>query len=167
MLRELRIRNFAVIETVTVPFASGLNVLTGETGAGKSIVIDALLLVRGARAQIDVIRTDAEPATVEAVFDVAGRREALAVPGEAGLAPEDGQLVVRRDLASAGRHRAFVKDGAVTVGLLERLGDELVEIHGQHEHQRLLEPARQLDLLDRFAGAEPARERMATAFAAW
>src|SRR5262245_30941404 len=167
MLRELRIRNFAVIETVTVPFAPGLNVLTGETGAGKSIVIDALLLVRGGRAQIDVIRTDAETATVEAVFDVAGRREALAVLAEAGLTPEDGRVVVRRELARSGRHRAFVNDGAVTVGLLERLGDELVEIHGQHEHQRLLEPARQLDLLDRFAGAEPARERVGAAFAAW
>ncbi len=167
MLRELRIRNFAVIETVTVPFAPGLNVLTGETGAGKSIVIDALLLVRGARAQTDVIRTEAESATVEAVFDVAGRREVLGVLAEAGLAPEEGQVVVRRELARSGRHRAFVNDSAVTVGLLERLGDELVEVHGQHEHQRLLEPARQLDLLDRFAGAEPLQERVSAAFAAW
>ncbi|MGH7393037.1 MAG: AAA family ATPase, partial [Candidatus Rokuibacteriota bacterium] len=167
MLRELRIRNFAVIETVTVPFAPGLNVLTGETGAGKSIVIDAILLVRGVRAQADVIRADAESATVEAVFDVTGRREVLAVLADAGLAAEDGEVVVRRELARSGRHRAFVNDCAVTVGLLERLGDELVEVHGQHEHQRLLEPARQLDLLDRFASAEAARERVGAAFAAW
>jgi len=119
MLRELRIRNFAVIETVSVPFAPGLNVLTGETGAGKSIVIDAILLVRGGRAQTDVIRTDAETATVEAVFDVDGRRETLALLGDAGLVPEDGQVVVRRELARSGRHRAFVNDSAVTVGLFE------------------------------------------------
>jgi DNA repair protein RecN (Recombination protein N) len=162
MLRELRIRNFAVIESVTVPFGPGLNVLTGETGAGKSMLIDAILLVRGARAQTDVIRTDAETATVEAVFDVEPRGPVANVLDEAGLALEDGQLVVRRELARGGRHRAFVNDSAVTVALLERLGDHLVEVHGQHEHQRLLEPARQLELLDRFADAEDLRERVAS-----
>src|SRR5262245_65029849 len=111
MLRELAIRNLAVVEEARVAFAPGLNVLTGETGAGKSIVIDALLLVRGGRAQIDVIRTDAETATVEAVFELGGRREALAVLAEAGLAPEDGQVVVRRELVGSGRQRALVNDG--------------------------------------------------------
>ncbi|HEY3064614.1 MAG TPA: DNA repair protein RecN [Methylomirabilota bacterium] len=161
MLRELRIRNFAVVESATVPFEPGLNVLTGETGAGKSILLDALLLLRGVRAQTDVIRADAETATVEAVFEVAPASAAATVVEEAGLALDDGLLVVRRELARNGRHRAFVSDSPVTVGLLERLGDHLVEVHGQHEHQRLLEPARQLDLLDRFAGAEDDRERVA------
>ncbi|MBI2016371.1 MAG: AAA family ATPase, partial [Candidatus Rokubacteria bacterium] len=161
MLRELRIRNFAVIESVTVALASGLNVLTGETGAGKSMLIDAILLVRGARAQADVIRTDAETATVEAVFDVEPRGPVAAALEEAGLGLEDGQLVLRREVSRAGRHRAFANDSPVTVGLLERLGDHLVEVHGQHEHQRLLEPARQLELLDRFADAEELRERVA------
>src|SRR5882762_3876490 len=151
MLREIRIRNFAVIDSVTVPFGPGLNVLTGETGAGKSMLIDAILLVRGARAQTDVIRTDAETATVEAVFDVEPRGPVASVLEEAGLSLEDDQLVVRRELARSGRHRAFVNDSAVTVALLDRLGDHLVEVHGQHEHQRLLEPARQLELLDRVA----------------
>src|SRR5256885_2835876 len=162
--RELRIRNFAVVENVTVPFAPGLNVLTGETGAGKSILVDAILLVRGARAQTDVIRADAESATVEAVFAVP-EGAVTAVLDEAGLTVEDGEIVVRRELSRSGRHRAFVNDAAVTVGLLERLGDALVQVHGQHEHQRLLEPARQLDLLDRFADAEPLRERFAALFA--
>ena len=162
MLRELRIRNFAVIESVTVAFGPGLNVLTGETGAGKSMLIDAILLVRGARAQTDVIRTDAETATVEAIFDVEPRGPVANVLDEAGLTLEDGQLVVRRELARGGRHRAFVNDSAVTVALLERLGDYLVEVHGQHEHQRLLDPARQLELLDRFADAEDLRERVAS-----
>src|SRR5919204_676443 len=161
MLRELRIRNFAVVESATVPFERGLNVLTGETGAGKSILLDALLLLRGARAQGDVIRTDSETATVEAVFDVSPGSTATAVLEEVGLVPDDGALVVRRELARSGRHRAFVNDAAVTVALLDRLGDHLVEVHGQHEHQRLLEPARQLELLDRFADAEALQGRVA------
>src|SRR5437667_412834 len=161
MLRELRIRNFAVIESVAVEFRPGLNVLTGETGAGKSMLIDAILLVLGARAQTDVIRRDADAATGEAVFDVEPRGAVAATLDEAGLAPDDGVLVARRELSRSGRHRAFVNDAAVTVALLERLGDHLVEVHGQHEHQRLLEPARQLELLDRFADAEELRERVA------
>src|SRR6058998_720065 len=165
MLREIRVRNFAVIDAVTAAFGPSLNVLTGETGAGKSMLIDAILLIRGARAQTDVIRTDAETATVEAVFDVAPRGPASAVLDEAGLGLDQGQLVVRRELARSGRHRAFVNDSPVTVGLLERLGDHLVEIHGQHEHQRLLEPARQLDLLDRFADTDELRDRVGDLFA--
>src|SRR5256884_1485799 len=160
MLRELRIRNFAVIESVAVECRPGLNVLTGETGAGKSMLIDAILLVLGARAQTDVIRSDADAATVEAVFAVEPRGAVAATLDEAGLAPDDGVLVARRELSRSGRHRAFVNDAAVTVALLERLGDHLVEVHGQHEHQRLLEPARQLELLDRFADAEELRERV-------
>jgi len=161
MLRELRLRNFAVVETVTVPFTAGLNVLTGETGAGKSILVDAIVLVRGARAQADVIRADAETATVEAVFAITPGGAARAVLDDAGLAPDDnGEVVVRRELARSGRHRAFVNDSPVTVGLLERLGDVLVEVHGQHEHQHLLEPARQLELLDRFADTEEACARV-------
>src|SRR2546427_2316521 len=160
MLRELTIRNLAVLEEAKVAFAAGLNVLTGETGAGKSIVIDALLLVRGARVQADLIRTGAETASVEAVFEVPPSGPVAAVLDEAGHAPADGQLVIKRELSRSGRHRVFVNDSAATAGLLERLGDVLVEIHGQHEHQRLMEPARQLDLLDRFADCEEARHRL-------
>src|SRR5687768_9337506 len=165
MLRELRIKNFAVIESVTVPFTPGLNVLTGETGAGKSMLIDALLLVRGARVQSDVIRADAESATVEAVFAVARHAGVAAVLDDAGLAADEGEIVIRRELSRSGRHRAFVNDSPVTVSLLERLGDELVEVHGQHEHQRLLEPARQLAVLDRFADVEELAERVAALYA--
>src|SRR5207249_3106826 len=147
MLRELRIRNFAVVDAVEVELEPGFNVLTGETGAGKSLLIDAILLVRGGRAQTDLIRKDAEVATVEAVFEVGERSAAASVLDEAGLDTGDGRIVVRREVARAGRHRAFVNDGAVTLGLLERLGDQLVEVHGQHEHQRLLAPAHQLALL--------------------
>src|SRR5688572_31573328 len=107
MLREIRLKNFAVVDAVTAAFGPGLNVLTGETGAGKSILIDAILLVRGARAQTDVIRADADAATVEAVFECPKGSGAAAVLAEAGLDPDDGEIVIRRELARAGRHRAF------------------------------------------------------------
>lgn len=161
MLRELRVRDLAVIENVAVPFDAGLNVLTGETGAGKSILIDAVLLLRGARAQADAIRSDAEIARVEGVFAVGAGSSAAEVLEEAGLRPEDGEIVVRRELVRSGRHRAFVNDSPVTVALLERLGDFLVQVHGQHEHQRLSETGPQLEMLDRFAGVEALGNRVA------
>src|SRR2546428_8719719 len=110
MLREIRIKNFAVIETVTVPFAPGLNVLTGETGAGKSIVIDAILLVSGGRGQTDVIRSDAETATVAAVFDPPRGGGARPGPEEAGNSADESALVLRRELGRPGPHRALRND---------------------------------------------------------
>src|SRR2546427_1832115 len=139
MLRELRIRNFAVVENVTVPFAPGLNVLTGETGAGKSILVDAILLVRGARAQTDVIRADAESATVEAVFAVPDGGVAAALD-EAGLTVEEGEIVVRRELSRSGRHRAFVNDAAGTGGPLQRPRGAPLPGPRPHEHPRLAQP---------------------------
>ncbi len=167
MLRELRVRRFAVIEEVTVPFAHGLNVLTGETGAGKSILLDALLLLRGARAQSDVIRSDSDSATVEAVFEVEAGGPVAQILAEAGHRQEDGQVIIRRELSRGGKSRAFVNDAGATLSFLERLGDHLVEIHGQHEHQHLMEPLRQLELLDRFAGAERQREDVAAFVGRW
>src|SRR5438094_9836288 len=116
MLLEIRVRNFAVIDAVTTTFGPGLNVLTGETGAGKSMLLDAILLIRGARAQTDVIRTDTETATVEAVFDVAPRSPAAAVLEDAGLGLDQGQLVVTGPLSRSRRHRPLlpvlpVRDG--------------------------------------------------------
>ncbi len=167
MLRELRIRNLAVIEEVVVPFAAGLNVLTGETGAGKSIVVDAILLVIGARAHPDLIRSGQDAALIEAVFDVESSGPVAALLDEAGHGLREAELVIRREIARSGRHRVFVNDSAATVGLLERLGELLVELHGQHEHQRLMQPARQLELLDRFAECEERRARVATLVARW
>src|SRR4249920_2555162 len=122
MLRELRVRDLAVIENVTVPFGAGLNVLTGETGAGKSILIDAVLLLRGARAQADAIRSDAEAARVEGVFVIDPSSPAAQILDEAGLEVEEGEIVVRRELVRSGRPRARVNDSPVTVALMERLG---------------------------------------------
>jgi DNA repair protein RecN (Recombination protein N) len=166
VLRELRIRNLAVIESIDVEFRPGLNVLTGETGAGKSIVIDAIVLLTGARAPTDLIRAQAQAAVVEARFDVDSASAVIPLLAEAGLGLDAGQLLIRRELSRSGRHRAFVNDSAVSLGLLARLGEHLVEVHGQHEHQRLTEPSRQLELLDRFADATEARDRVATLFAA-
>ncbi len=167
MLREISIRNLAVIEDVTVPFAPGLNVLSGETGAGKSILVDALLLAVGARAQPDLIRSGAEAAVVQALFDIDPSGLVAALLEDAGHGAGDGPLIVKREVSRSGRHRVFVNDAPATVGLLERLGDLLVELHGQHEHQRLLEPARQLDLLDRFGECGARRERVAALVRGW
>ena len=167
MLRELRIRNLAVIEDIVVPFAPGLNVLTGETGAGKSILVDAILLVIGARAQPDLIRSGEESGVVEALFEVGKSGPVAALLDESGHALEDDQLVIKRELWRSGRHRVFVNDSTATVGLLERLGDLLIELHGQHDHQRLMEPARQLDLLDRFAECVPRTERVGALVRRW
>ena len=160
MLSELRLKNLAVIEAVTVSLGPGLNAVTGETGAGKSIVVDAILLVMGARAQPDLVRTGTDSAVIEAVFELEPDSPAAAVLEEAGHPAREGVLVIKREISRAGRHRVFVNDSPATVALLERLGETLVELHGQHEHQRLMEASRQLDLLDRYAGTEEARARV-------
>ena len=161
MLRELRVRNLAVIESLTVPFGPGLNVLTGETGAGKSILIDALTLLLGERAQpAETIRAGAETATIEAVFDAPRKSPVTVLLQEHGIPLEDGQLVVRRELVRGGRGRVFLNDANATLALLEKLGETLVEVHGQHEHQALLRSSRHLDLLDAFAGLGILRERL-------
>ena len=160
MLSELRLKNLAVIEAVTVSLGPGLNAVTGETGAGKSIVVDAILLVMGARAQPDLVRTGTDSAVIEAVFELEPDSPAAVVLEEAGHPAPEGVLVIKREISRAGRHRVFVNDSPATVALLERLGETLVELHGQHEHQRLMEASRQLDLLDRYAGTEEARARV-------
>ncbi|MBW3613503.1 MAG: DNA repair protein RecN [Chloroflexi bacterium] len=147
-LRELTVENLAVVESVRVTLAPGFTVLTGETGAGKSLVVDAVALVLGARASSDQVRSGADAARVEAVWD------APSLPDEDPMtdvvAAGEGSVIVRREIAADGRSSVRVNDRAVTVGGLAGLGAQLGEIHGQHEQQRLLEPARQLALLDGF-----------------
>lgn len=152
MLRFLSIRNLAVIDRLELEFEPGLCVLTGETGAGKSILVGAVGLLAGGRASGDLVRTGEETASVEAIFERADGTE----------------LVVRREVVSqGGRSRAFV-DGALTSSAaLRDVAAPLVDLHGQHEHQVLLDPASHLDLLDEFAGLTSARPAVADAFAAW
>ena len=168
MLKELRIRNLAVIESVTVPFAPGLNVLTGETGAGKSIIVDALTLLLGERAQPgDAIRAGADTATIEGMFIVPRKSVVPALLQEHGIALEDDQLIIRRELVRGGRGRVFLNDSNATLALVEKLGDLLVEIHGQHEHQSLLRPSRNLELLDGFGGLGILRDKLRQRYEEW
>jgi DNA repair protein RecN (Recombination protein N) len=152
MLIELRIENYAVIERLSVSLEPGLNVLTGETGAGKSIIVGALSLLLGERASSEAVRAGASRAVVEGVFDVTRRPEILALLDAHGLAPEDDLLVLRREVAAEGRNRAWVNGSASTAGLVGELGGRLVDLHGQHEHQALLRVDAQRAILDAYAG---------------
>ncbi len=165
MLSSLTIRDFAIIDRVTLELGPGLTVITGETGAGKSILISALNLVLGGRATTDVIRAGAEAATVEAVFDPGEAPELTARLADAGVAL-DGPLIVRRVLARNGRHRVYLNDTAVTLGTLAQVAGGLVDISGQHEHYSLLRTEFHLDLLDRMAGLGGLRAEVAAAYEA-
>src|SRR5690349_2266444 len=153
MLTELRIRNFAIIESLSLPLARGFNVLSGETGAGKSIIVGALGLLLGERESTDLIRTGADKATVEGVIDIAERPEIARLLDERGIDVEESLVVLKREIAAAGRARAWVNGTAVNAGLLAEVGRLLVNLHGQHEAQTLLDADSQRRILDAFAGA--------------
>ncbi len=163
MLRELRIRNYAVIDDVRLELGPGLNALTGETGAGKSIVVGALSLLLGERASTEDVRAGEDRALVEAAFDVADREPVLRRCEQAGIEVEDGWLVLRREVQREGRNRAWANGSPATAGLVWDLGSELVELHGQHEHQVLVRPREQRRILDAFAGAGELAEEVARA----
>jgi DNA repair protein RecN (Recombination protein N) len=153
MLTELRIRNFAIIESLTLPLAPGFNVLSGETGAGKSIIVGALGLLLGERASGDLIRTGADRAVVEGVFDIAGHASAASVLDERGVDVENDTVVLRREVNATGRARAWVNGTTVTAAVLAEVGRLLVNLHGQHEAQTLLDADAQRQILDAFGGA--------------
>ncbi|MBX6332414.1 MAG: AAA family ATPase, partial [Gemmatimonadaceae bacterium] len=153
MLTELRIRNFAIIESLTLPLAPGFNVLSGETGAGKSIIVGALSLLLGERASTDVIRTGADKATVEGVFESTGHTELLALLDERGVDVDDNTVVLRREVSANGRARAWINGTTTTAGVLAEVGRMLVNLHGQHEAQALLDAESQRAILDAFGGA--------------
>src|SRR3954452_1006683 len=163
MLTTLRIKNLALVADLTLELRPGYNVITGETGAGKSILIGALNLVLGERADRTAIRSGSDSCAVEAVFDVS-RLKAPLKPflEESGLEPcEDHQLVLKRTFTTAGTNRQFINGSPTSLNTLAKLGEWLVDIHGPHEHQSLLHPGRQLDLLDAFGKLEPEREAFA------
>lgn len=151
MLRFLSIRHLAVIDRLELEFEPGLNVLTGETGAGKSILVGAVGLLVGGRASADLVRTGEDTAAVEAIFET----------------PAGAELIVRREVSAQGRSRAMVDGALTTSSALRDLCGGLVDLHGQHEHQVLLDPASHLDLLDEFAGAAPERSQVAEAYGRW
>jgi DNA repair protein RecN (Recombination protein N) len=155
MLHALHIENLAIIDRLEVAFEAGFNALTGETGAGKSILIDALNLALGERADISLIRAGAEKLRVNAVFEVPNDPELHALLGELGVEPEDGLLYLSREVHTSGRSMARINGQPVPVSALKALGERLIDMHGQHEHQSLLKPSSHLEFLDRWLG-EPA-----------
>lgn len=166
MLTELRIRNFAIIDSLTLPLTSGFNVLSGETGAGKSIIVGALGLLLGERASSDVVRTGADKAIVEGAFEIGSSDEITRSLDERGIDTEDGVVVLRREVASTGRTRAWINNATATAGVLAEISRKLVNLHGQHEAQTLLDPEAQRGILDAFGGAIPQAESTRSAFAA-
>ena len=161
MLQQLSIRHLAVIENVTVSFHRGFHVLTGETGAGKSIVIDALALVAGGRGSADMIRHGCDRADVEAVFDLPDNHPVWDTLERLGIeADRQDALLIRRELSAQGKSAARINGQSVTLSMLREVGEHLVNLHGQHEHQSLLRTDRHLDWLDQFAG-EPLAQRKA------
>jgi DNA repair protein RecN (Recombination protein N) len=160
MLSTLRIKNLALVSDLTLQLQPGYNAITGETGAGKSIIIGALHLLLGERADRDLIRAGSENCSVEAVFEGASLRGLQKLLEENGLEPcADNQLLLKRVLTAAGANRQFINGSPATLQMLAAVGRELVDMHGPHEHQSLLHPAKQLDILDAFAGLNPNRKK--------
>jgi DNA repair protein RecN (Recombination protein N) len=166
MLRTLSVRNFAIIDRLDLEFGPGFNVLTGETGAGKSIIMDALNLLLGGRAGAEMVRGGAERATIDAVFDVAGSPELQKLVAELGFELEDDQLFLSREVAASGKSTCRLGGRLASVAQLKAIGEWLVDLHGQHEHQSLLAVARHLDMLDDWGGkpVHSLRAEVAAAF---
>jgi DNA repair protein RecN (Recombination protein N) len=153
MLKTLVIRNYALIEELEVEFAGGLVIITGETGSGKSIIIDALGLILGARASADVVRRGADKAVVEGTFSIAGNAKLSALLASSGVSASD-ELIVRREISARGQSRCFIADSPATIALQKQVGELLVDLHGQHEHQSLLRVETHIAMLDDFGGLD-------------
>lgn len=166
MLLELRIENYAVIDSLAVEFAPGLNLLTGETGAGKSIVIGALSLLLGDRASGDVIRHGTEKAFVTGVFEAEGKA-LKKILDENGIEPEEGQIIIKREVAAGGKGRVFVNNQPATVALLKQLAPAIASIHAQNENILSFDAAARLALLDTYSGNDSMLEDLAQKFDDW
>jgi DNA repair protein RecN (Recombination protein N) len=158
VLETLKIKNVAVIDAAEVPFKSGLNILSGETGAGKSIVIEAISLLLGSRASAELVRAGCDEAVVEGLFDIGEIPWIRSRMDRLGIESEGNELLIRRTVHRSGKHRIHINGQLATLGILQDLCEGLVDLCGQHEHQSLIKPATQLELLDRYGGlAEQAR----------
>ena len=167
MLLELLVENYAVVERVRVRFHPGLNVLTGETGSGKSIVVDALGLLFGGRASAEMVRSGSERARVSGIFEVPGEPELRRILSGAGVEAEDGELLLEREILSNGKSRAFANSRPATAALLKEMAPWLGDIHGQHDQQRLFQPSAQLETLDAFGGCAPLLAGVADVYRRW
>ncbi|HVN37448.1 MAG TPA: AAA family ATPase, partial [Myxococcota bacterium] len=167
MLRSLAIRDFVVVAALDVEFAPGLTVLTGETGAGKSILLDALGLLLGDRFELAQLRAGASRAELAAGFDVSDAPAARGWLAEQALAPDGDEVLLRRVLDAQGRSRAWINGSPATLAQLKELGEMLVAIHGQHAHQSLGQPQAQRDLVDAFGGFTTLTREVAERWRAW
>jgi DNA repair protein RecN (Recombination protein N) len=167
MLQELVVENYAVVERLRVHFHSGLNLLTGETGSGKSIVVDALGLLLGARASADMVRTGESRARVAGIFDVRDHTAMRRLLEPSGLEVEDGELLVEREILASGKSRAFVGSRPVAISLLKDLAPHLGDIHGQHDQQLLFVPDAQRDMLDTYAANRELLDHAAGLYRQW
>jgi len=149
--KSLLIKNYALIEELEADFSSGLVIITGETGAGKSIIVDALGLIIGDRASVEVVRAGNDKAIVEGVFNIAGNKNVRSLLKANELDGTD-ELIIRREISSRGQSRCFVNDTPITIGLQKQIGELLVDLHGQHEHQSLLRSDTHIAMLDDYGG---------------
>jgi DNA repair protein RecN (Recombination protein N) len=167
MLRQLSIKNFAIVESVTMEFGSGFNVLTGETGAGKSLIVDALYFLLGDRINADMLRAGEDRAVVEALFQVSLKSSAIKKLAEWGIDASQGEMLVKREFnRSSGKTRSFVNGEMATAAMISELGDWLVDIHGQHEHQAIFNVGRHRQLIDSFGHLEKLLEKTSAAYEA-
>ncbi|MFQ5900199.1 MAG: DNA repair protein RecN [Thermodesulfobacteriota bacterium] len=152
MLQELHIRDFAIIDDLRITFDQGLNILTGETGAGKSIIIDAVNVLLGDKVAQDIIRADREEALVEGLFDISGRPEVKDMLDESGIDADNDTLLIKRVIPRKGKGRVYINGGFATLSMLVSIGGRLIDIYGQHDHQSLVKPGSHLNIIDAYGG---------------
>ena len=167
MLAALSIRDIVLIDKLDLEFGVGLSVLTGETGAGKSILLDAFSLAVGARGDASLVRRGADQGQVAATFELPSGHPVLALLADNGIPADDQLLILRRTQGADGRSRAFINDTSVSVQLLRQVGQALVEIHGQHDERALIDPSGHRDLVDAFGGLTGDASRVAKVYDTW
>ncbi|MBI5572946.1 MAG: DNA repair protein RecN [Elusimicrobia bacterium] len=163
MLQTFLIKNFAIISDLMIDFGDELNILTGETGAGKSIIIDALGLILGDRANTEIVRKNAQSCELTASFNIENLKPLKKLLIELGVTPEDA-LIIKREITTDGKTKCFINGSIASVGMLQSISSAIVDIHGQHEHQSLIKPGSQMDMLDRYGNLEKLKSEIADVF---
>ena len=163
MLLQLNIKDFAIIDNLQITFGKGLNILTGETGAGKSIIVDAVKLILGDRASLDDIRSSKDEAVVEAMFDISSLKDIAELLETSGI-PNEENIIIRRVISRSGKNRTFINNSMANLTLLQEIGSRIIDIYGQHDHQSLTKSDEHIDILDAFAGLLALRDDVAKAY---
>ena len=163
MLLQLNIKDFAIIDNLHITFGKGLNILTGETGAGKSIIVDAVKLILGDRASLEDIRSSKDEAVVEAMFDISSLKDVAGLMETTGL-PNEENIIIRRVISRSGKNRTFINNSMANLTLLQEIGSRIIDIYGQHDHQSLTRQEEHIDILDNFGGLMPLRQEYINAY---